>query len=171
MTVVWEANNVPKFYINGAQVPTVGTATIPSIFNNVGAPLDIGRSTYTTDRYFKGTLDEVSLSSVSRTASYISTSFNNQQNPTAFSALGAEETLETSYTLTVTLDGSGSVTKNPDETFYPSGTVVSLTAVPADGWVFTGWSGDLSGVANPATVTMDSNKDITQQSLLRINTL
>ncbi len=45
------------------------------------------------------------------------------------------------YTLTVNVTGSGSVTKAPDQAQYASGTVVQLTAVPAAGWVFSGWSG------------------------------
>lgn len=32
---------------------------------------------------------------------------------------------------------------------YSSGDPITLTAAPAEGWQFTGWSGDLSGQANP----------------------
>ena len=45
------------------------------------------------------------------------------------------------------------MTKSPDQATYTSGTVVSLTAVPAAGWSFSGWSGDLSGSTNPASFT------------------
>ncbi|MFA5102304.1 MAG: cohesin domain-containing protein [Candidatus Thermoplasmatota archaeon] len=65
------------------------------------------------------------------------------------------------FTLTVTLDGSGSVTKNPNYATYPYGTVVQLTAVPTTGWVFTSWSGNLSGSTNPASITMTGNKSVT----------
>ncbi len=64
------------------------------------------------------------------------------------------------YTLTVNIKGSGFVIKNPDQTGYPEGSVVTLTAVPAAGWSFAGWSGDLSGSANPANITMTSDKMI-----------
>ncbi|MEM2971694.1 MAG: DUF2341 domain-containing protein [Candidatus Bathyarchaeia archaeon] len=64
------------------------------------------------------------------------------------------------YTLTVNTVGSGTVSKNPDQTSYPNGTVVTLTATPAPGWSFSGWSGDLTGNDSPATVTMDRNKII-----------
>lgn len=67
----------------------------------------------------------------------------------------------TGYSLTVNTVGSGSVTKNPDASSYASGAVVTLTAVPALGWSFTGWSGDLTGNANPATIIMSSSKVVT----------
>jgi len=60
------------------------------------------------------------------------------------------------YTLSVDTAGQGSV--NPSGGNYSENAAVQLTAVPASGWEFNGWSGDLGGNANPATVTMDSNK-------------
>ena len=65
------------------------------------------------------------------------------------------------YTLIVNVGGSGSVTKDPDLPIYNSGTVVQLTAVPANGWRFTGWSGDLGGSENPKSILMDGNKAVT----------
>jgi|GEM_PF-3328726 len=57
--------------------------------------------------------------------------------------------------------GSGSVAADPAEGIYPWGTQVTLTAVPAKGYVFAYWSGDASGTANPTTVTMDADKSVT----------
>jgi gliding motility-associated-like protein/uncharacterized repeat protein (TIGR02543 family) len=51
-----------------------------------------------------------------------------------------------------TISGAGS---------YDEGTVVTITATPASGYIFTGWSGDITGAANSITVTM--NSDITVQ--------
>jgi uncharacterized repeat protein (TIGR02543 family) len=67
---------------------------------------------------------------------------------------------QTQCTLTVTA-ANGTVTKIPDQTSYISGTTVQLTATPATGYSFTGWSGDASGTANPLTVAMNGNKNIT----------
>jgi uncharacterized repeat protein (TIGR02543 family) len=36
-----------------------------------------------------------------------------------------------------------------------------LTAVPAAGWTFSNWSGDLTGSTNPDTIIMDGNKTVT----------
>ena len=57
----------------------------------------------------------------------------------------------------------GSVTRSPDQAEYDSGTVVTLTPVPAEGYHFTGWSGALSGSDNPAEITMDGVKSVTAE--------
>jgi M6 family metalloprotease-like protein len=64
------------------------------------------------------------------------------------------------YTLTINIVGSGSVTRHPDQETYHHADTVQLTAVPAAGWSFTGWSGALTGTANPIVITMDSNKSV-----------
>jgi len=56
---------------------------------------------------------------------------------------------------------NGSVSKNPNQAIYTPGTQVTLTALPNTGYFFNGWSGDLTGKTNPATITMDGNKTIT----------
>ena len=81
-------------------------------------------------------------------------------NVTAAHTIAASFAINT-YTLTVDVTGSGSVAHFPDQTTYTHGTSVQLMATPATGWHFTGWSGDLSGITNPATITMDGNKAIT----------
>jgi hypothetical protein len=69
--------------------------------------------------------------------------------------------VQNQYTLTVTINGSGSVTRNPDQPTYTYGQVVTLTAVANTGWAFSSWSGDLSGSQNPKTITMNGNKAVT----------
>ncbi len=70
------------------------------------------------------------------------------------------QTAAVQYTLNVTASGNGTVAKNPDQPTYSNGTSVTLTATPATGLQFTGWSGDATGSTNPLTVTMDANKAI-----------
>ena len=74
----------------------------------------------------------------------------------------------TTYTLTLNQVGSvGYIAPSPIGTSngsgetYAAGTVVQLTANANYGYHFTGWSGDLSGTANPATITMNGNKNVT----------
>jgi len=49
----------------------------------------------------------------------------------------------------------------PNTYDFESGTSVPIEAVPAPGYTFNNWSGDLSGTANPATIVIDCNKRIT----------
>jgi len=67
------------------------------------------------------------------------------------------------YTLTTTASppAGGSIGWSPVATSYTSGTVVTLTATPAAGYTFTSWSGNVTGTANPETITMDGNKAVT----------
>jgi len=65
------------------------------------------------------------------------------------------------FTLNVTASGQGSVTKSPNKATYDYNEAVMLTANPAAGWAFAGWSGDLTGMANPATVNVTKNMNIT----------
>src|SRR5207244_95102 len=65
------------------------------------------------------------------------------------------------YSLTVNTVGQGSVAKSPDQASYDHGSTVELTATPATGWHFAGWSGAATGTTNPASVTMDGDKTVT----------
>src|SRR5450830_73848 len=64
-------------------------------------------------------------------------------------------------TTTVSPSAGGSIVRVPNATSYAIGTVVTLTASPAIGYAFTGWSGALTGMKNPVTVTMNADKKIT----------
>ncbi|WP_158267630.1 InlB B-repeat-containing protein [Adhaeribacter arboris] len=67
----------------------------------------------------------------------------------------------TFYTLTVNTSGNGTVSKSPNQTSYASGSTVTLTATPASGYQFSGWSGAATGSTNPLVVTMNGNKNVT----------
>jgi len=67
------------------------------------------------------------------------------------------------YTLTVVKDGTGSGTVElvPAGGSYFSGTQVVLTATAPSTSTFDGWSGDLGGMTETVTITMDSDKVVT----------
>ncbi len=65
-----------------------------------------------------------------------------------------------SYSLSTTAN-NGTISMDPLGGTYNSGTTVTLSAVPATGYMFTGWSGDLTGTTNPATIVIDKNKSVT----------
>ena len=65
------------------------------------------------------------------------------------------------YALTVNVEGSGNVEKDPDMSMYPDGTIVELTAVADPGYRFDTWLGDITSSSNPEQITMDSEKSVT----------
>ena len=75
----------------------------------------------------------------------------------------AQFTATDNYTLTVVVDpvyGGNEVQISPLQDLYEPGTVVTLTADPAEGYIFDHWSG-VSGDTSQVTITMDSNKTVT----------
>src|SRR5262249_37674815 len=83
-----------------------------------------------------------------------------------FPAVHADQTIAASfainqYTLTLSTVGNGTVTPAPNQVTYAHGTSIQLTATPAAGWVFAGWSGDTTGVTSPLTFVITANKSIT----------
>ena len=68
------------------------------------------------------------------------------------------------YGLTLSTQGEGSISEeliSSGRVDYNSGSVVRLTATPAVGYSFTGWSGDLTSTSNPVEVDINSAKSIT----------
>lgn len=65
------------------------------------------------------------------------------------------------FTINVTIVGSGTVTKTPNQSTYEGGTSVILSARAATGFRFVGWSGDATGTSTKITISMNGNKNIT----------
>jgi YVTN family beta-propeller protein len=72
------------------------------------------------------------------------------------------------FVLSLTTVGSGTISANPQPVSgtYTAGTVVSLTAVPAVNFQFSGWSGACSGTS-ACSVTMDAAKSVTATFTLK----
>lgn len=77
-------------------------------------------------------------------------------SPAAFTA-----TFNLQFLLT-TSAGGGAIVANPSsqDGFYNNGTAVQLTANASAGNQFSSWSGDVSGSANPVTVTMNAPRNV-----------
>ncbi|MHB8107314.1 MAG: stalk domain-containing protein [Candidatus Cryosericum sp.] len=80
----------------------------------------------------------------------------NEQTMAQYVIGGASPT--SSYTLVSAVIGNGLLNIEPQTTSYPAGSTVTVTAKPAAGWEFSGWSGSVTGTANPLALTMDANK-------------
>jgi hypothetical protein len=63
-------------------------------------------------------------------------------------------------TLTLNINGNGSVNITPNLPQYPRGTPVELFAIADPGWSFSHWGGNLWGNQNPDTLVMDANKTV-----------
>lgn len=63
------------------------------------------------------------------------------------------------YKITLTTDGSGTV--SGAESSFKSGDTAHLVATPANGWQFTGWSGDATGTDSAIDITVNTNVAIT----------
>jgi hypothetical protein len=88
-------------------------------------------------------------------------------NPQTFT-LNANSTVtaafaQTSFPINTTIVGPGTVVANPADTGsgYLAGTMVQLTATPNSGSTFSGFSGDLTGTANPQTITVNAVQNVT----------
>ena len=76
---------------------------------------------------------------------------------------------EKQYPLNITIEGEGTVSE------VLSGSKVTLTAIPSEGWYFKEWKGDVSSKENPFEITVDSPIEITvvfiRKNLLTISIL
>jgi hypothetical protein len=64
------------------------------------------------------------------------------------------------FPLGVTLDGPGRVSLEPPGGLYESGTLVALTATPAPGYGFSGWSGDAGGLDDTTSVLVNAERHV-----------
>jgi len=105
------------------------------------------------------------------TLSFTETILTDEQGNTIGTPNGTAATVTITlpqHSLTVTINGEGSVTSNPDgincptdcSEDYDEGTDITLIATPSAGYVFRGWSGACSGTGD-CTVTMDSDTSVT----------
>jgi hypothetical protein len=96
-------------------------------------------------------------------------------NPTAQTAtqVSSGTIAPATFTLSVGVSGSGSVTSTPSgiscgstcSASFANGAQVTLNETPASGWVFSGWSGACSG-AGSCVVTMSAAESVTAAFLI-----
>ncbi len=83
-----------------------------------------------------------------------------------FTNVTANHTIAASFTVvtmsvSTSVVGGGTITRDPDLASYPQGSSVQLTANPGPGWAFTGWSGSATGTDNPVTLTVSQPLSVT----------
>ena len=104
---------------------------------------------------------DASHSFVSWTGSLSGTDNPKTVTVTSDMKVGARFSLR-SYPLNLSVEGSGVVEEKVIETKadYSAGSVIELTAKPADDWTFDHWEGDLAGKDNPIRITISSAKSV-----------
>jgi len=65
------------------------------------------------------------------------------------------------FDLTIGVVGHGTTVPVPGVHIYTNDVGVCLEAFPDAGWEFDAWSGDITTVDNPTTITIDGNKSVT----------
>ncbi len=73
---------------------------------------------------------------------------------TAF-VLSTAACINGSSRLEIAVEGDGTTNPTPGSYSYESGTTVKVSAAPANGATFTGWTGAVTGSANPASVAVE----------------
>lgn len=130
---------------SGAVTPAVGTHTYP-----VGATVNV-TATPATNWEFVNWSGNVTGS----------TSLNTDIT------LDQDETIVASFrrvasVLSLEVSGSGTVGPELGDSTYAPGSTVNITAVPASGWRFDSWTGDVASPTSPSTtVIVDNDKTVT----------
>ena len=100
---------------------------------------------------------------------FVNWSNGSTQNPITITLM-ADQVLMANFTkvkygLTLLTEGEGTISEelisSGRTSEYNSGSLVRLTATPAIGYSFTGWTGDLTSTDNPLEVDINSAKSIT----------
>ena len=127
--------------------------------------LPVGGGTVTGGRVYTSG-DTATLTAIPATG-YVFTGWSGDAtgaaNPLLVTAITSDKNIVANFTPTYTvttlvnLAGGGTVTGGG---VYTSGDTATLTAIPAAGYAFIGWSGDGTGTANSLVITVASNKNI-----------
>jgi len=80
--------------------------------------------------------------------------------------------VHTFYALTTSVSpqGGGSVSRSSNQVSYNRGTRLTVTATPANGYTFTGWSGESTSTSASIEITMNSNKTLTANFKIGVQT-
>ncbi len=92
-------------------------------------------------------------------------SVTGSQNPVSITMTG-DKAVAASFRdirpiLSIRVTSGGTTDPAPGDYRFLSNTPVVVRATPLPGYAFTGWSGDVTGPANPLTVTMDRSHSVT----------
>jgi len=144
-------------YLDGTQIGFMTSTKNPDVVNYPGEGLMIGATS--VGQRFRGHIDSLFFE-----ANNTFSANPNVNNTDEITVPTTAPVYTQTYVLT-TSSSNGTVTKNPNTSYYLEDSEVILTPVPSTGYRFSSWSGDIVSSANPLTVTMDADKSITANFL------
>lgn len=146
VTYVWNQPNF-RIYIDGVIDSEVSAPNITQLASVsmpwvIGAKSDLSPASV---EFFRGAIDNLRLYGRALSGTEISSLYALERPPS--------ELIHVSVTLPVNgnILGAGN---------YLTGTSATLAARPNPGYVFTGWTGDATGLINPLEILMDADKTI-----------
>lgn len=150
VTLMWDANtesNLAGYKIyydtDGSGDPYDGTGAIEG-----DSPINVSNVTEFT---LRGLTNDV-------TYVFAVTAYNTDEPPLES---GYSNEVSNRHSFALSVIGSGNITVVPEGGIYDVGTELTLTAVPATSWRFTGWSGDIGGADNPHVIVVEVDTSIT----------
>ena len=151
-----------KVYLDGAlasQGTRTGSVTADTTLNNqYGGSDEAG-----TTRGFNGTMDEVRVSSATRTANWVWASWQNVLANETFATYGQVQEVGARYAFAAAAGSGGSVTGTAAGDYLP-GTAVTVAAAAAPYYHWSHWTGDVpadQAAQNPLTLTLDQDRSVT----------
>ena len=162
-TYTTSGTNNWKGYLDGALVSQgtlTGTVTADTLLNNqYGGSDESGVGVIS--RWFKGAMDEVRVSNVSRSANWLWASWNTVLANETFATYGAAQEVGARYEFSIAASGGGAVTGSASGECLP-GSTVTIAAVPDAYYHWSYWTGNVPALqTNPLTLTMDQNRSVT----------
>ncbi len=138
----------------------VATGTVDATQPDNGKPLSIGCDSDGSEAYFQGSFDEVRLRSVPSTAEWLRTEYEsvNADNFAVYSSVDQE--VKNTITATATdgglvqiNDGTAGSSVQSEGVELGTSLTATVTAIPADGYRFFRWVGNVNSIVSGGTYT------------------
>ncbi len=163
-----DADNDLAFAATGASLPSVvvnPSSTDPVVmhtFNSVTVGADDSGNTSGEFHFIALIGDSLGIEAGSVTTAVAVYPANAEAQASSAMIAELQENILDCQLALVTLveSGDGSIDVSPEQADYQFGDSVEITAVADEGWVFSGWSGDVESMDNPLTVTISNNTEV-----------
>jgi len=164
-----EGNNERSESFSATAQATVTIDSVPrGMLIHVDGYLQITPYSYTCTSGSSTTVNAISPQSPAEGERYVFVQWQDgsTENPRTIMCPATDLTytivFQKQYRLITSANPSNGGTVSPSgETWHDDGASVQVQAFPNAGWQFIGWSGDLSGTQNPATIIMNAPKTVT----------